>query len=384
MTTCYAPGALRAYLDGELPAAEVATIEEHVATCPTCEGHIADLRDLDISIRGALRTPSEAETDSSADTDTDTDAAYARLRSRLGAGAIPSAGGSRAPVRMSHRRPVITSAAIAAALLVVLLVPPVRTAADSILSVFRGQKVVFVSVPQSRIQQLQNLKVDPNTLFLSQPAETGTAPTPRDVSTAAEAAPLLGFTPAAPTAFPSAPVSTTYTVEGQMSYSARVNVQTLRALLTSLGVTDVTIPDALGSRPISIILPPSVQAQYQGKDYSVRIIEGTSPIVNLPDGVHLEQLGQAVLEVYGMSPQDAAALSKRIDWRSTLVFPFPLGTSVLQQVNINGDQGVLLTAGTNTNFRTMIYWQHGSRFYIFDGRGALSRSQMVALAGSLR
>lgn len=378
MTTCYTSGALRAYLDGELPAEEAALVKEHVSACPSCEAQLDELRELDASFRGAFSGLS----DSAPDVDT----AYAGLRSRLGAGtAATSSGGSHVPLPIRRRRPAIAVAAIAAALLIVILVPPVRTAADSVLSVFRGQKVVFISVPQDRTQQIQNLKVDPNTLFLSKPAEVGTAPAPRDVSSPAEAAPLLGFTPAVPTAFPSAPSSTTYSVQAQTSYSAQVNVQTLRTLLTSLGVTDVTIPDALGSRPISIVLPPSVEARYQGTNYSVTLIEGTSPVVNLPDGVDLSQLGRAVLEVYGMSPQDAATLSKKIDWRSTLVFPFPLGTSVLQQVNINGAQGVLLTYGSRQSaFHTVIYWQQGSRFYILDGQGALSRDEVVGLAGSVR
>lgn len=403
MTTCYAPGALRTYLDGELSAEEAAAIEEHLATCSACSAELAELRTLDGGVHAAFAGLNEAAPH--------VDAAYVALRSRLSTGTAAGAtGAGRVPVRMRRRRPAIVGAAIAAALLVVLLVPPLRTAADSLLSVFHGQKIAFVSVPQSRVQQLQNLKVDPNTLFLSKPAEVGAAPAPRQVSGPAEAAPLLGFTPAVPTAFPTPPSATTYSVEGQTSYSAQVNVQTLRAVLTSLGVTDVTIPDALGSRPISIVLPPSVQAQYRGANYSATLIEGTSPVVNLPDGVDLSQLGRAVLEVYGMSPQDAATLSKKIDWRSTLVFPFPLGTNVLQQVNINGAQGVLLTTGGMTGLRgsssqkapgsqggsptgaasgdnslhTLIYWQQGSRFYILDAQGALSRAEVVELAGSVR
>lgn len=408
MTTCFAPDALRAYLDGELPTDEAEAVAEHIATCGSCEARLSELRDLERHVRAAF--PSTA-----AITDADIDAAYARLRTRLGGG-LPAASShaGHTPVslpifRTRRRRATVAVAAIAAVLLVVLLVPATRSAADSLLSVFRGQRAVFVSVPDSRVQQLQNLKVDPNTLFLSKPAEVGTAPAPQQVSSPAEAAPLLGFTPEAPTAFPSAPTSTTYSVEGQTAYSAQVNVQTLRALLTSLGVTDVTIPDALGSRPISIVLPPAVQAQYQGTNYNVTLIEGTSPIVNLPDGVDLTQLGRAVLEVYGMSPNDAATLSKQIDWRSTLVFPFPLGTNVLQQVNIHGAQAVLLTAGGSSGlrhsssasadgtqgpssttssranaFHTMMYWQQGSRFYILDVQGGFSRDDVVALADSVR
>lgn len=403
MTTCYAPGALRAYLDGELPAAEAAGVDEHLAACPECAAQLDELRTLDGGLSDAFSGLGEPAAP-------DADAAYALLQTRLHAGSVARPASGRSVARFIRRRPMYAGVAVAAALLIVLLVPPLRTAADSALSVFSGQKAVFVSVPQTRVNQLANLKVDPNTLFLSKPAEVGTPAAPTNVSTPADAAPLLGFTPAVPTAFTSAPVSETYSVEGQTSYSAQVNVRTLRAVLTSLGVTDVTIPDALGSRPITIVLPPAMQARYQGKDYSVSLIEGTSPVVNLPDGVDLSQLGRAVLEVYGMSPQDAARLSQKIDWRSTLVFPFPLGTNVLEQVNINGTQGVLLTTGGNqgllrssssksvnsqgtpsttggsadNSLDTLVYWQQGSRFYILNAQGSLSRDDIVVLAGSIR
>ncbi|HLZ25447.1 MAG TPA: hypothetical protein VKQ30_25270 [Ktedonobacterales bacterium] len=378
MKICYEAGTLRAYLDDELPAQEMSDITNHLTDCATCDSQLAELRELDGRVKQSFLAVANA------DTNPDISVAWARVRSKMAEAPARGARALQSPIIFhGRRRPTFVAAAIAAALLIVLLVPPVRTAADSLLQVFHGQSVIFVSVPQSRVQQLRNLHVDANTLFLSKPTEVGNTPAPQQVSTLAQATPLLGFTPSAPSGFPSAPTATTFTVQGQTTYQMQINVQTLRAVLTALGVTDVTIPDALGAQPISIVMPPTILMRYEGNGYSVSLIEGTSPIVNLPPGVELSQLGKAVLEVLGMSPSQADTLSKQIDWRSTIVFPFPLGTTGLQQVNVDGARGVMLDTGSNNGERTLIYWQKGSRFYILDAQGIIGKTLALAMANSL-
>jgi len=43
MSRCHEEGAIRAYLDGELPAGEAALLEKHLAVCSTCGGLRAEL-----------------------------------------------------------------------------------------------------------------------------------------------------------------------------------------------------------------------------------------------------------------------------------------------------------------------------------------------------
>jgi hypothetical protein len=174
-------------------------------------------------------------------------------------------------------------------------------------------------------------------------------------------------------------------VEGQSAYQLQVNVKTLREALATLGVTDVTIPDALGAQPITIQLPPIVRAQYAGKNYTITLIQGTSPTITLPDGVNLNDLGRAALEVYGMPPNEAATLSRQIDWRSTLVFPFPAGMSTIQQVAVGDAQGMLFRATKNGARDYLIYWQHGSHFYILEATGSgLGVADALSAASSVR
>jgi hypothetical protein len=408
MTPCYDTGALRAYLDGELPADETATIDAHLDGCADCRARLDDLRALDERVSRAIASVPDSTHTASA-------AAFARLRARL-----PEAPARRTIptplVRLTHavrtRRPVAGGAVAAALLLVVLLVPGARAAATSLLQVFRAQNVVYVSVSPNRAQQLQNLNVDASALFISKPKQIGAAPSIKQVSTRQAAAGLATFTPGELAVFPTPPTATTYSVMGASAYQLQVNVTTLRQVLAELGVTDVTIPDALGAKPITISLPPAVETVYSGAGYTATLIQGTTPTVDLPAGVDLTQVGKAVLEVYGMSPDQAGALSKQIDWRSTLVFPFPTGASEIQQVSVNDTKGVLLDAGSGCGGQSItdigstcssqsangqpadsqrpmhsfvIYWQKGDRFYVLQVQGnAVGNTAILEMADSLR
>ena len=404
MITCYESGTLRAYLDDEVPGETKREIVEHLAGCFRCRDEIASLETLDHEIAAHLSV-TEATARS-------TDAALAEVLAKANRTPKPTVT-PLARIPRHRRRRMIGGALAAAILLALLFVPQVRVAADQLLSVFRAQNVAYVSVSPSRVQQLERLSTDGNALFISKPSVVGTPPSRQETTSLAQAAAWAGFTPQAVHSFgngpvsATAPTSTTYTVQGQAHYQFQVNVQTLRSILTTLGVTDVQIPDALGKQPVNISLPPAIMTQYTGQDYTLTLIQGESPTVDLPAGVDLTQLGRAALEVYGMSPQQAASLSGKIDWASTLVFPFPTGTSNLQQVDINGAQGVMLDAshaalpgersasqGANGSGQQpasqtngagyVLYWQQGTHFYILSGSGAVGPTFMAAAASSVR
>lgn len=385
MTTCYDSGALRAYLDGEQPEADASAIAAHVEACDECRARLDELNALDTRVGKSF---ADVAGDAPAP-----DEAFARLSARLADVSTrvvaPTPIGRFTRVARS-RRASVGSALAAALLLVVLLVPGVRAAAASLLQVFRAQSVVYVSVSPSRVQQLQSLSVDAHALFISEPKRIGAAPTTQQVDSPRAASALAHFTPGTITIFPSAPNSTTISVMGSSAYQLQVNVKTVRQVLTALGVTDVKIPDSLGAQPITVSLPTSVLAEYSGNGYTATLVQGTSPTVNLPQDVDLSNLGQAVLEVYGMSPTQARALSKQIDWRSTLVFPFPTGTSQIQQVNVNGAQGVLLDAGQAGGGERgtrdyVVYWQKGDHFYMLRCQGgAIGETAVLAMADSVK
>ena len=369
-------GALRAYLDRELPEDECEAMTTRLAEDASLAERGAELRALDQRVSDLLRDGGALP---------DVDDALLRLKARLdGQQARPASRGPLRRLRPQSRRSAI-AAAIAAALAISLLVPGIRAAADSLLQVFRADKVVYITVSPQRVQQLENLSADQNTLFLSPPTQVGSQTTPQSVSSVDQASALTGFTVQAPTTFVTTPVASTYSVMPRTAYQFQVNVQSLRQILAAFDITDVTIPDALGAQPISIVLPSAARLQYQGAGYQMSLIEGTTPTATLPQGVDLAQLGKAALEVLGMPADQASALSKQIDWRSTLIFPFPAGVSNIQQVSVNGASGVMLTGSSRDGLQNVLYWQKGDRFYVLEGQGgSIDTTSMLATANSIK
>src|SRR5207237_6794089 len=143
-----------------------------------------------------------------------------------------------------------------------------------------------------------------------------------------EAGKAVGFRPGQPSTFPSAPTSTEIKVQESMKVQAQVNVATVREVMQGLGITDVSLPDALGSAPITADVPAFAQTTYSGPGYRLTLVQGRSPTVTMPAGVDLAQLGRAGLRLIGMAPEQADEMSRQLDWSSTLVVPLHAGLHV--------------------------------------------------------
>lgn len=381
MTRCYDDGALRAGLDGELPAEALRAQQEHLAVCPECRARYAELKALADQTASLLHASPP-----------DVPVALAALRRRIDR-ERPALAGSRSSYPQSSQRSIPMSstriwrpwmgwAAALAVALALLAFPPVRAVADQLLNVFRVQNVVFVPVTSERIEQLQQLNFDGEALFLSSPKQTSGSSEMRTVTSLNEAAALVGFTPAQP-ALPRPSSSAEFAVTDRATFEFQVNVESARELLRLAGVTDVTLPDALGAAPIVAEMSPAVSARYAGDGYEVMLMQGVSPQVTLPQGVEMQQLGYAALRMLGMEPRQAATLAAQIDWRTTLVFPFPADITSLRQVSVGGSPGLLVSEQGQGERRQSLYWQRGERFYVLSGSG-LTVEAFLTMAESVR
>ena len=398
MTRCYDEGLLRAFLDHALPAHEHANITSHLQTCSSCSARLEELRSLAARAGMLLAAPQSAP---------DPVAALARFRdrermqqsadsSRLAAGLrrldahLPRRTIMQSVSRAisGRRQRLFASMAVAVIAIGLLVLPPMRAAADQFLQLFRVQSVMFVPTNMDRLKQVATtLQANEDTLFTGKPTLISKPAAPRAVNSLAEAHKTLSFAPQQPAQFPSAPASTQLAVRDRFAVQFSINVQAARQVLAMMNVNDVTIPDALGSTPIVVNMQSSLESHYHGTNYDLNLYQGVSPTVKLPDGVDLAQLGKAGLRVLGMDPAQADAVSRSIDWRSTLVFPFPTDFQDVRQVSIGNSQGLLVGSergganGREPQWR--MYWQRGNRFYILEGRN-LTEAEMLAAAESIR
>lgn len=385
MSNCYDEGQLRAYLDGELTPWSAAALADHLAGCGRCRAELTAQRAAIGQIRALLPPPPPASP-------------AAALGRALVAAHEPHAAGAPAPANarrsimqtsvFSSRRSAFAALAIVIALASLLALPPVRAAADQLLSVFRVQKVVFVPVDRERIQQLRNLNVEPSALFVGKPEHSDSAP-PQTVTTAAEAAQLAGFAPSELGSLPSGSQAAEYSVSSAKQASFTLNIPAAQQVLDALGIDDVSLPEAAGTSPISVDFAPMVSTRYSGGSYDLQLHQGASPNVTMPEGVELADLGRAALRVLGMNSAQAELASRQINWNTTLLFPFPADTQNIRQVTVAGEPGLLLSGGPRGNGRAMLYWQSAERFYMLEVRGqGMSDQELVdaalASAESLR
>ena len=293
---------------------------------------------------------------------------------------------SRASFWAGPRRGVFAGLAALLAVVALLALPPVRAAANDLLSIFRVQQVLFVPVDQARIEQLRNLKLDGKAPFVGEPNVSEQQP-PQEVANAAEATSAAGYSVAEAAKLPGQPQKTTYTVIGAGTAEFQVDVATVRQVLQGLGITDIDVPDALGSAPIKVSTQPFVSAHYVGDGYDLTLNQGRSPEVTLPEGVDLAQLGTAALRVLGMTPEQAAIASSTIDWNSTLIFPFPADTENIRQVQVNGQTALLIEAGGRSKQHWQLYWQSGDRFFMLKSQGGREEEaidMLISTAESVR
>lgn len=392
MTECCDEGTLRAYLadPASLTPEDRKQIESHLTGCPTCRRSLENLRVLQTRVDAHMATLAPAGAP-------DVQFALQKMRRTLNEQrTIPSitpAPGLPLPLEKQgsgargrnfmqtlsfvrpSRRPALVSGLIAAMLVLSLAAfPSMRAAADEFLQSFRAKSMMFVPVDQSRIQQIMQATGDPTTLFLTAPEVIGN---PRNikVNSLDEATKLVNFAPGQPDAFPSAPTSTDYTVHEQARLQTQVNIANTRELLKALNISDVTLPDQLGTAPITADVPATLQTTYSGAGYHFTLLQGTTPTVNLPKGVELAQLGKAGLRLLGMQPDQADKLSREIDWSSTLVVPFPTGLDSVVHVQVGDADGLMVnapneyTGNYSGGNATVIYWQKGDRFFVLEGGG---------------
>lgn len=408
MTQCCDEGTLRAYLadPASLLPEDRKQIESHLTGCPTCRRSLESLRMLQSRVEAhmAALAPSSAP---------DIQLALQKMRRTLGEQkAIPptitapglplpverqgqDAGGRKLMQTLSFarpsRRPALVSGLIAAMLIFSLVAfPSMRAAADEFLQSFRAKSLMFVPVDQSRIKEIMQATGNPTDLFLSPPEVVGNPQTIK-VNSLDEASRLVSFSPELPGAFPSAPTSTGYTVREQARLQTQVNIANTRDLLKAMNINDVSLPDQLGTAPITADVPATLQTTYEGDGYHFTLLQGTTPTVNLPKGVELAQLGKAGLRLLGMEPGQASKLSSEIDWSSTLVVPFPTGLDNIVHVQVGDADGLMVNApneltGSYSGGRaTFIYWQKGDRFFVLEGSGAdITPDKVLVVAKSVK
>jgi anti-sigma factor RsiW len=374
---CPDEGALRAYVDGECTAAERARIDAHLRRCPACNEALAALAAGAEQVYMALDRLSVPAVSARA--------AWYRFAARQ-----ETASGKTLQwrlnsmwqsLRIKHGRMVAVSAMLVVLFVAAMFVEPVQTMAARFLGIFRVQQFQVVQVNATQAERYKNFDQQ---IFTD--VKTGKV-TPTDVTSAAQASQLAGFTVLTPSVLPNHQTLDKFVVEGAHNAQATVDLDAARNLLQMAGQPTDALP-AGKTLNLSAKIQPTVSMAYgEGTPRVIHIIQGHSPEVNVPDNVDVKRLGEIGLEMMGVAPAEAARLSNSIDWATTMVIPVPSNLATVQPVTVHGVTGYLMrnqktTVKENHGDDAVLFWEANGILYGVSGN--LSDAELVNVAQGLK
>jgi len=261
--------------------------------------------------------------------------------------------------------------------------PPVQAAAEAFLDVFRVQQFTGVAFDPERLRSLESSGIRPEAIFGDiEPLTTEQAPV--SYASAAEAGAAAGIQVRVPAWVPEGYSSTGIMVSSE--HAARFTVKTagMQAVLDTLGLPDVELPEGLDGQTATVRVPPIVSQSYANGERGLFVIQARSPDVSFPAGVDLSKLAYAALRVLGMTRDEAYRMSVTIDWNSTLIVPIPRRAVSYRPINVSGNEGLLmegLAAGEKFPGGVLM-WSDGGQTYAVAG--AVNGAELLEIAQTLQ
>ncbi len=386
-------GELRALLDGELNSEREATLSGHLEQCASCsarhavlrnranviEGHLGDLR------QEAEKVPLSIEA--------------ARLRLSVRVQAQKETKSMWRQIFARRYRAVWVGASLVLVIGLVVSFPSGRALADRFLRLFRIQKVQVVSVDMKTAeQQLGRLKSSSQLeKLLSDNFKVDHQGVREEVADSLEASRKVGITVRVPQAA-QGPVK--WVVQPASRLTMDIDLAKIQSVLAEIGKEDLPLPPDLDGSQVSVSIPPSAVAMFgecgsisdarDPGDYDrstmvwrpcTVLMQMLSPTVAAPQGIDIDRVAEAMLQVLGMSPEEAKTLSETVDWATTLVVPIPRNLSTAETVQVDGVTGTLILNQIRGTNRYMLMWVKGEIVYTLSGPG--DRETALKLAGSL-
>lgn len=393
-------GEIQAYFDGELSSADQDRVAAHIEACQACRAVASDLQS-ERSLAGqsiSILEPSVSAPDA------------VRMRARLDSRIKQLQKENQTMFKKIFTRPAWAAAAVVVVLGMTFVFPPVRALATSFLGLFRVQQIAVVPINPIDLPQQMNSASSSIQQLIAQDAKYEQIGEKQQVNSASEASAAAGFTARLPQSADSVP---SITVEPGVKGVVNVDLPKVREILKEMNLTDIQLPDQLDKAVININVPKSVVASYgdcqvdansivysQGATPDAKtvmnkiqqtelspnctvLVQVPSPTINAPDDLDINQLGQAYLQATGMSVEDAAKLSSKIDWANTLVIPIPNNVSSTTDVQVDGVSATLIEQSPDySNPRYMLMWVKDGIIYNLSGVGDTSAG--VKMANSLQ
>lgn len=292
-----------------------------------------------------------------ADTPTAPKAAFSQLQERIDESRPATLAFIGRLSTMMKRRYALTALLLILAVAAAFSLPPVRAAASDFLGLFRVQKFAAISVSPEQVAMLEELA--DQGLYPGELQTIEEPDPPQAVASLSEAVALSGYDVRTPAALPE---PDGITVSGSGSGRLIVDVQAARRLMEAAGVDPQLIPESLDGQAVDVTMYPSVEMTWSD---GTALMQTQSPQVDYPEDVNATALGEAFLQMLGLSPAEAQRLARDIDWTSTLVVPIPQDLATFREVMIDGVSGLALSSVDSQG--NVLMWQEEGKVYVLFG-----------------
>ena len=125
--------------------------------------------------------------------------------------------------------------------------------------------------------------------------------------------------------------------------------------------------------------PDMPQTKTWMQDACITFTQLPSPSISAPDGLDIAQLGQAYLQLLGLSEEDAARYASTVDWTTTFVLPLPYNDMTYQDVVVDGVNGTLIQQAYDPAYGSYILlWVKDGIIYSLNGYGSPDKGLQIA------
>jgi hypothetical protein len=284
-------------------------------------------------------------------------------------------------------RPAWAAAVLALLVVVTFTVAPVRSFAKDLLAIFRVQEIAFTPVDVEALPDEEALEaVAPEIERLFGESLAVMAASSSETLTEAAARERAPF----PIRLPHGRVAVRHEWTPPVHIAIDIDVRQFEALFRELGYGYIELPGELDGRTVEAGFSGVLTSRYGScEDEALQgncatFVQMASPSVSAPDGLEVDQLGRIYLELLGLPAEEAAELSRQIDWTSTLVLPFPHHVGLTHEaLSLDGVEATLIYS--ESSYRPapeyLITWVKNDVIYALAGQG--DYSQALELIASL-
>lgn len=281
---------------------------------------------------------------------------------------------------MLKQRKFIAAACAALLVTACVTVQPVKTALASALSIFRVENVKGINITLEDMQEIQQkLSSGKGEISLDKMGSIVVNGGHKRVSSQEDVKNLADMNVAFPSLL-SSEIPNINVVE-PTSIDFTLNVENVNEIMKSFGATKL-LPGNIDGKTFKIDFASQVTMNYSVNGKPIAIMQTKSPEITVPEGVNVDEVYNAVVDM-PIIPQNLQSQLKGIkDWKNTLYIP--VVESEMTEVDINGAKGYMSKDYHNSEdtSESAVIWYKKNVIYVVSGR--IDNEEILKIARSIK